>query len=808
MRTTEMAAKLKPSGSALRDKVAGLLKCVHDEVEIEKGLSITTADVFYVDASNQFFPRKIAIECKDWGRGLASSHLAEIYNLYRPSLDKGEIDNLLIIGEKELSQQPSRSMGTLDNATYVSFDMFVTSLMNFNFLLQDNVAAFRNHDASKNFIHTNVKGEGKTLEQAALDWLALNENILLTYGGYGVGKTSFSLYFCKLMTERYRSGEFDRIPIRLTLGDLFTKQDVKSVICSAMTGADGGPAVRNFAYNLFIEMNRGGYFLLILDGFDEMRHAMTLDDFRFIFEDMATLFQGNSKTIILGRPDSFFSADEENAVIDSILTSVLGDLKRLRKVEVDLLRKEQVETYLDNVLARKADDENFAQLVEIKDRALADELDVLSRPVQLNMFTTIMSSMATSEGRFSRYELYFQFIYRFVLREHGKASRKLTDKQLGDSAIGYSDPRTVFMQRLAWWLLTEKKENRFRAIEVPPDFVPQTVRGSRGSDAALREVIVGSVVEHIGEQTVIGTKGPKIYYFPHKSYVEFLVAEFFCREKFSVEMYTTFFRFMNSEILSFIAEGPADAVGNIRAGLEHAKGTVSADVLRIASRDPAILKEEDRLAEGNTTPGRLYVYYEYLLANARSDQDIEKFLLIVMSKATAINRVGPAYALLAHYLGRKKSLLLMERVLVLALNKVGIFKLKEMLTTASSIYSMDGAAAHMVFLSVCASIERGTVSIDLGEMKRFAREACQKSLYVSGFDSPPVKDARKFSLKLDAIKGLSPEVREFLVALPVKSRHRFNVQVHGRPDELLTGMPNIFAAHETYATSTGPERPT
>ena len=145
-------------------------------MEIEKGLSITTADVFYVDASNQFFPRKIAIECKDWGRGLASSNLAEIYNLYRPSLDKGEIDNLLIIGEKELSQQPSRSMGTLDNAAYVSFDMFVTSLMNFNFLLQDNVAAFRNHDSSKNFIHTNVKGQGKTLEQAALDWLASSEN--------------------------------------------------------------------------------------------------------------------------------------------------------------------------------------------------------------------------------------------------------------------------------------------------------------------------------------------------------------------------------------------------------------------------------------------------------------------------------------------------------------------------------------------------------------------------------------------------------------------------------------------------------
>ena len=66
------------------------------------------------------------------------------------------------------------------------------------------------------------------------------------------------------MTERHRSGEFDRIPIRITLSQLFTKQDLKGVICSALTGADGAATVRNFVYNLFIQMNRDGYFLLIL----------------------------------------------------------------------------------------------------------------------------------------------------------------------------------------------------------------------------------------------------------------------------------------------------------------------------------------------------------------------------------------------------------------------------------------------------------------------------------------------------------------------------------------------------------------
>ncbi|MBB4402919.1 MULTISPECIES: NACHT domain-containing protein [Rhizobium/Agrobacterium group] len=787
-----MSPNTKPSGSALRDKVAGLLKCIHSEVDIEKSLSITTADVFFVDESNQIFPKKVAVECKDWKKGLASSDLAEIYNLYKPSLDSGEIDNLLIISEKELSQQPSRAASQLRDVRHISFERFVTTLMNFNYVLQDNIAAYENHDSSKNFIHTNVRGQDKSLEQAALDWLGSTENILLTYGGYGVGKTSFSLYFCKQMTERYRAGLFDRIPIRISLGDLFTKQDLKGVICSALTGADGGAAVRNFSYNLFIQMNREGYFLLILDGFDEMRHAMTLDDFRFIFEDMAVLFEGNSKTIILGRPDSFFSADEENAVIDAILSNVLGDLRWLRKVEVDLLRREQVAAYLEKFLDGKSEGPGSKQFEAFKDRVLEREFDILSRPVQLKMFTTIMGSLATSDSGFSRYDLYFQFIYRFVQRENTKSSRRFNSDQQGDVAVGYSDPRTVFMQQLAWWLLTEKKENRFKPHEVPADFVPQAIRNARGTDAALREIIVGSVVEQLGEQTVIGTKGPRIYYFPHKSYVEFLVAEFFCRETFSIEMYVSFFRSMNSEILSFIAEGPAEAVANMRTGLEYAKGTVSADVFVIAARDPAIEKEAPKLAEGNTTPGRLYVFYQYLLKNAKSVEDIENFLFIAISKATAMNRVAPAYAMLSDHLGRVKSPLLVERLIALVFNKVGVFKLNEMLSTGASIYSVDGLAAHMIFLSKCVTIERGVISIDMSDMKRFARDACQKSLYVSGFDAAPVKGAKSYSLKIESVRNLSTDIKPLLTGLSAKKRHTFKTQVHGKPDELLAGSPGSF----------------
>jgi hypothetical protein len=135
-------------------------------------------------------------------------------------------------------------------------------------------------------------------------------------------------------------------------------------------------------------------------------------------------------------------------------------------------------------------------------------------------------------------------------------------------------------------------------------------------------------------------------------------------------------------------------------------------------------------------------------------------------------------------MGQKRSNPLAERFIAFVLNKVGIFKLKEMLSDGASIYTVDGPSAHMVFLSKCISVERGMLSIDLRDAKRFARDACQKTLYVSGFDAAPIKDSKIYTLKISAIPGLTAEVKEMLVALPT-SKHRFAAQVHGKAEDLL-----------------------
>ena len=301
----------KSAGAELRDTVAELLRLTSASVETEKRLTATTADIFY-EENAAGFPIKIAIECKDYTKPLTSAKLSEIFSLYKSSIDTNEIDKLLIVSRHDLGQQPSETVNRMPDTRYMTFDQFVHSLMKFELLLQNNIASFNTHESSKNFIQPRCKNKSARLCDEIYGWLEKeNSPVSMIYGGYGLGKTSFSHYLVSELSKKYRNNDFHRIPVRIPLGGLFSKQDLKALICSELAGAEGRPAVGNFAYEIFLQLVQKGIILLVLDGFDEMKHAMSVEDFEFTFEQMSPLFEGKSKVVILGRPDAFFDKEEE-----------------------------------------------------------------------------------------------------------------------------------------------------------------------------------------------------------------------------------------------------------------------------------------------------------------------------------------------------------------------------------------------------------------------------------------------------------------------------------------------------------------
>src|SRR5262249_51530801 len=156
-------------------------------------------------------------------------------------------------------------------------------------------------------------------------WLAsTSSSPLAILGGYGTGKTTYAKMLASALAETAKNDWSARIPILLRLGDLTEHQNIRaliSVLFAAEFGLDG------FTYNKFSSLNNSGKFVLIFDGFDEMKHAMRRVDIRKNFESISSMVGAHSKVILFGRPDPFVTVQDEVllhghiAVLDEIVTT-------------------------------------------------------------------------------------------------------------------------------------------------------------------------------------------------------------------------------------------------------------------------------------------------------------------------------------------------------------------------------------------------------------------------------------------------------------------------------------------------------
>ncbi|THK35140.1 hypothetical protein EHS39_26115 [Ensifer sp. MPMI2T] len=709
---------------------------LHRTVQIEYPLKATTADVYFVDQRSQNFPTRVAVECKDWQSPLNSKQLAEIDNLYRPSLNNDEIDFLWIVSNHELAQGPSQRVTNLKRVVYSTYQDFLSTMMNFSLVLEENIAAFKNHESSRNFLQLETKEAGKTLESATRAWLAGDSRALIVFGGYGLGKTSFSFYIASVLSAEYQDGTFDRIPIRISLSGLYAKQDLRGLICSLLTGSEGGPDVGNFTYNLFLRMVHEGLFVLILDGFDEMRHAMTAEEFAYTFEQMSPLFAGQSKTILLGRPDSFFTEEEEDQILSALFSEIDSPESSFEKIEVAPLRRDQIEDYLRLFSVGAELGSSLAEEGHVKRFAYdEDEVDILSRPVQLHMFTKIMRKHMKMEGKITRHRLYSHFIYEFIKREQSKEARKV---EFGEAKLGHDDPRSIFMQNVAWWVLADKRENRFSASEIPRDLIPETLTREGRKSGSLREALVGSVIERISRSTeAVGTKGGAVYYFPHKSYLEFLVSEYFCRVRFSRQMFAKFFRNANKEIISFINDGPPEAVENLKQGLEFVRGHALRDFYKVAARHPSYNVPIDPKSFPKLTAAEVFILYELVLSTRKSDEEIDEFVYEVFRTSTNLHRFYAAVQIACEHLNRSQRQNLVEKLIIFTFGSIDEKQLESMYSNQSTlfhVYTADVAAMRAIFLGNCVSIENGIIEVNLRRVWTIANDIARSTFQVGEYE--------------------------------------------------------------------------
>ncbi|WP_271621415.1 hypothetical protein [Bradyrhizobium sp. CCBAU 51745] len=79
----------------------------------------------------------------------------------------------------------------------------------------------------------------------------------------------------------------------------------------------------NYNFQDVMSLNRRGKFVFIFDGSDEMKHALTWEQFTFNFKQINRTVTGKSRVIIAGRPNAFLSDAEHSWALRG--TKISGD---------------------------------------------------------------------------------------------------------------------------------------------------------------------------------------------------------------------------------------------------------------------------------------------------------------------------------------------------------------------------------------------------------------------------------------------------------------------------------------------------
>ncbi|HJR07738.1 MAG TPA: NACHT domain-containing protein [Pyrinomonadaceae bacterium] len=351
------------------------------------------------------------------------------------------------------------------------------------------------------------------LEPIIIKWVN-NTSIpqaLALLGSYGTGKSSFAKRIAHVWADRYEKGLTNRIPLLIELRDFGSHQDIRGLITHELVNRHG---LRLGSYEYFSLMNRQGKFLLILDGFDEMKQGLSKDVLLFNFNELNKLYTPQSKIILCGRPTVFASEGEQTAILSGSSETDFTHSVEYIQINITSFSHEDIFEFLDKYSSVKYpnDKSHVSGLIKEIKKELPSNADLevlLSRPVHLPMLIAILPQWRLRIKDLSRAKLYELFIDKVIAREMLK--RKQEFKEHYDIAA-----RRRFASDLAVQMFKLGDSRSIRFSEIPDEIVRPYKFQKQTLDSAKRDLINACFLER---------KPPDILFFGHKSFAEFLVAE-------------------------------------------------------------------------------------------------------------------------------------------------------------------------------------------------------------------------------------------------------------------------------------------
>jgi len=472
------------------------------------------ADVF-VSERRYGKSHRIVVECKDYAKPLTQSEVSEIYANYLP-LFPTHVDEILIVSRKGVSDSAKAMIAVSPHLREVSYHELFANIMDFRPYLTSLVEQFR--EAGLNRYYVPLRSRiGDDMDRSVEDWLQSSTGRpIAILGSYGLGKTTFARFLAQKYATRALNNPNDRIPILVPLGEISNEQSLEGLLGKLFTATN---VVRNYNFSMFSELNRLGHFIILYDGFDEMKQSLSWNDFKFNLKELNRLVSANSRVIILGRPTAFLTDAEHNFALHGVRFGTTYETRDIEwpdfeEIEVSGFDHSQMSDFLRGYLAylievttRDDQKERLKKFIGFDiDKLVKGQIgDIAKRPVQLKMIIEILPDFHGKLNELTVHGLYDYFVDYVIERESYKLARKrFTTRQ-----------RRAFARDVAWWLW----RSRDRSIldqALPIDLLRPFMRDDEDSEAVARDLISACVLDR--------RVGGRLF-FPHRSIQEFLVAE-------------------------------------------------------------------------------------------------------------------------------------------------------------------------------------------------------------------------------------------------------------------------------------------
>ncbi len=339
---------------------------------------------------------------------------------------------------------------------------------------------------------------------------------LALLGSYGTGKSSFAKYIARHYSEKYKAGEFKRLPLLIELRDFGAHQDMEGLITHHLVNKH---KMQNGSYSLFRKMNKEGRYLLIFDGFDEMKQGMTRDALFYNFNEINQLSEGNSKIILAGRPTIFESTEEQASILSNRRDAMMQANGKYIQLEISAPSIDDTFRLMEAYTKVKAGGDKqkvFERIDELKTLVADGEsetlVDLISRPVHIPMLVNVLPAFEGSINELNRAKLYKEFVLRIIFREVLRLPSAYIKRYSVDS-------RYNFARDLAFEMFKKGEARSVKYSEIPEHLLSAYVIQGETLSSTQRDLVAACFLER---------KPPDNLVFGHKSFLEFLVADKIC----------------------------------------------------------------------------------------------------------------------------------------------------------------------------------------------------------------------------------------------------------------------------------------